>query len=1563
MNSHIKWDLLREHLCDLPETGESGFEGFAAKLVGLMTGETLRLAATGWQSAGDASSEAGTISIQAKRYNENTALKGVEILGDIDRISLSNKGLEVYVLAATRSIPSQLRALLNAKEEDSGIDVVTLGFGDVDPDIGVLSLHYWGKLRETPFFADASPSLTEWMSRHQGDVQIMSAAANISRNIVDRWNTWLRLFEHSDRHLERRFSSSNSADALYPIDLVSAIHRKALTNQIAAWWIDESPDSSLIAVVEGEEGCGKSWGTAQAVYHLHKQHNVPVFWLDSYIWANAKTLQDVVCLLSACATDLKPGAESKYTKKILHGFSHSVLFVLDGANERVNVVALADFLRRIRKSNADSRHVRLVITTRPLVSSDSLWHGCLRIGVAGYSDAELETLLAQNHQPKIAQLPTNLLPVLRLPRYFSTALRLKDRLQSVFHITREILLWEELKDKIERMDHQVRKRLGFQTTADAAYVLSSMARHATPEGRLTDGKADALLQKCFSGKYSEIRHDLVEVRISSDAGLAGPTVTKDVLVLGWALYLLSVLSHGQIEVPVTGLVSALQKELEPIPSDDCRTEALFVALLLTCLRDITSARRAALLFVWYTSHNPGMRPERLEFWTSKDLFAYLLFIETLFSGTLTHGNDLKLIYPLARMWKGQDEGYSSLKETLDRWIMLVWRWDAVETTLTEGVHRLPVAVSQFQLRLSDLAVSIISQRPDNDMLPALAIGAATQMLSKSFENGHEHPCKFMGRDLRALMWWVYTDTVLPTLEDLLADAGDDEVLREGYRLLADYLGIADPPLALRRPPPPPNAIPPFVPTVDAIRLWKSPFKDHSGNRNCWFNGLELLAIRSDLPELTEEAKSEMTGCFAGCCAMTDDEALRNLTRYNLDRKAVWPWMARQDPERFRGHAFKLLLARLGGRLFHDTFYDFRDVILTRTREEKDAFGSALRGLRESCETPPGGVRTESFNRLEHLFELLILNGGEDDLIEWIGWIARFPPAHLIPEVYPAHQALRASCSGRLSAFFLSRLLNAMACLSSGEPPGASAEVTYWARLLSHDENLVLPENELESLWRSAEDSRLSADARAGLYGVLAHVDTARLVGAVFESRFLGLDKRSFLNVLRRIRRFFDNIPPNVGADSVRLALPIDCVGNVLCRMKLIPDFDEWVSELLRIALSLAAETPADLPRGVKCLMRIGDGPRLSLAYTSASGPDRTVSFGEPPACDSASDNEIAGRLLESGESGTATKEGEDPLVRTVRHLNQWNGASFDHFWCSDHLLDWARIHLGDFREFAAAYLAAIESREDAGFSLTELSLSSLTFQVVRTWNVLSIQGDLTVEAYRKMISDTRYSGDHGIDVTVLDLWSGDALSSGRLAELRRNQAFACKNDEELMLTAMAAMTCNTTRELRDLARDLLASPQACVRNLAVSLVAWVADDETVSLMRTLWETDPNDWVRDHARWGHEIALQEQSCRSHYRKIIDEPDAVNVSAMLQVMEPALLPPCRLWHEEIEEAAGFWQRKDNPRKTALLKAFWYDWGNLSSHKSNISAFGRKLTEWHRGYKKESFTSDRMYPWWQV
>ncbi len=1526
-----------------------------------MTGETLRIAVTGWQSAGDASSDHGEISIQAKRYKKDKPLSSVEILGDIERIRLNGDGrLEVYVLASTRSISSQLRTLLNAKQEDSGIDIVTLGFGDGDPDLGVLSLHYWKELRDTSYFANASPSLTEWMSRNQGDVCIATAAENISRDIIARWHTWLRLSEHSDRHLERRFSSSNRTDSLYPIDLRSAIDRKDLPRRIAAWWKDASPDSSPITVIEGEEGCGKSWGTAQAVYHLHKQQNVPVFWLDSFAWANAKTLQDVVSLLPTCATDLKPGAESKYTKKILQGFSHPVLFVLDGANERMSVMALADFLRCIRNRDDDFRHVRLVITTRPLVSSDSLWHSCLRIRVAGYSDAELETLLARNRQPKIAQLPANLLPVLRLPRYFSTALRLKDRLQSVLHITREILLWEELKDKIDRMDHQVRGRLGFQTTDDAAYVLSSMARHATPEGCLTDGKADALLQKCFSGKYSEIRHDLVEVRITSDAGLAGPTVTKDVLVLGWALYLLSVLSHGEIEFSVTELVSTLQKELEPIPSDDCRTEALFVALLLTCLRDITSARRAALLFVWYTSHNPGMRPERLEFWTSKDLFAYLLFIETLFSGTLTHGNDLKLIYPLARMWKGQDEGYSSLKETLDRWIKLVWRWDAVETTLTEGVHRLPVAVSQFQLRLSGLAVSIISQRPDNDMLPALAIGAATQMLSKSFENGHELPCKFFGRDLRILMWWGYTDSVLPTLERLHTEAAEDDVVKTGYCFLTDYLGIFEPPSSLRLPPRNQSVFEPFVPTIDAIRTWKSPFKDQAGNRKCWFNGLELLAVRSDLPELTDEAKSEMTGYFEKCCGMTDDEARHEWTRYNTDLEAVWPWIARLEPERFRESALGLLLERAGGKLFHDTFYDFRGIILTRTPDEMRAFGSALRELRDSFETPPGGLRTDSFNRLHQMFELLSLNGSEDDLIEWIEWIAQYPSIHLIPDFYPIYQVLNTTCSSKLSAVSQCRMFEALERWTSNKSTSASAAMAYWAGMLCHSPAISLSTAELATLWQSAADDHLPADTRVDIYKVLSIADTARLVKTVFESRFLGLDEHSFLNVLRCICRFSDYIPPNVCADSVRLAFPIDCVGNVLCRMKLIPDFDEWVSELLKITLSLAAETPVDLPCGVKCLMRIGDGPRLSLSYKPASGPDCIVSFEAPPARDSATDAEIAGRLLSPEESGTAEAEKRSSLIRAVSHLNQWNGTSFDHFWCSDHLLDWARRHLGEFREFAASYLAAIDSRENAGFSLTELSLSNLTVQVVRTWNVLAVQGDLPVETYRMMTSDTRYSGDHGIDVTVLDLWSGHAPTTDGLTDLRRNQALACKNDEELMLTAMA---CKTTRDLWDLARDFLASPHACVRNLAVSLVAWVADDEAVSLLRTLRESDPNDWVREHARWGHEIALQEQSCRSHYRKVIDEPDAVNVSAMLQVMEPALLPPCRIWHKKIEEAAGFWQREDNPRKAALLKAFWYDWGNISSHKTNITAFGRKLTEWHRGFKKESSTSDRMYPWWQV
>lgn len=109
----MSWLLLREHLHSLPEAGTGSFEDLVGQLLTWTTGEVCHLAGRGLQPSGDALSETGTLSLRAKRYKESTSLDHAQIFGDFYRVYAQVPNLEVYVLAAPRSIPAQVRAELS----------------------------------------------------------------------------------------------------------------------------------------------------------------------------------------------------------------------------------------------------------------------------------------------------------------------------------------------------------------------------------------------------------------------------------------------------------------------------------------------------------------------------------------------------------------------------------------------------------------------------------------------------------------------------------------------------------------------------------------------------------------------------------------------------------------------------------------------------------------------------------------------------------------------------------------------------------------------------------------------------------------------------------------------------------------------------------------------------------------------------------------------------------------------------------------------------------------------------------------------------------------------------------------------------------------------------------------------------------------------------------------------------------------------------------------------------------------------------------------------------------
>jgi hypothetical protein len=147
----------------LKHTGVSGFEGLVTVLFQEAIGQEFRLSSSGRQSGRDSASESGygnTIKVEAKHYRQTTPLNLRELISEIEEATSSDPSLDIWVLAASRSIDDQTERSLDAQAEKHGIEIVFLDSGSVGlPRLPVLIAAYpdlvihWANTNHLPFDA------------------------------------------------------------------------------------------------------------------------------------------------------------------------------------------------------------------------------------------------------------------------------------------------------------------------------------------------------------------------------------------------------------------------------------------------------------------------------------------------------------------------------------------------------------------------------------------------------------------------------------------------------------------------------------------------------------------------------------------------------------------------------------------------------------------------------------------------------------------------------------------------------------------------------------------------------------------------------------------------------------------------------------------------------------------------------------------------------------------------------------------------------------------------------------------------------------------------------------------------------------------------------------------------------------------------------------------------------------------------------------------------------------------------------------------------------------------
>ena len=585
------------------------FEEFIAILLTAFLEVPFVVARSGDQPRGDARSVSGNVSIQAKRYTAGNLPDVKAIEGDIGQARRAPAlNLQTYVLAVSRDT-EQLNYELDAIARETGVDIVTLELIDELSDLGALCVTFWEDIRHFFDLSNTNQEFLVWIQIAKNDSKTKDKMRVVQSKLRDGIQTQKHVQEDIEEYLLERFSRDKGFN---PINLSQAIERETIESRILDWWqVGEPP----ICCLEGKEGHGKSWLAAQSVHAICESENIVTFWLDSKDWNECKSIFD---LLYACFRSIYLSYDEGKIAKLQNKPAkiwRKTLIVLDGVNERNAIEAAQRILTEYFRNDKNEwrNRIRFLLTTRPLDDypdfESYLWDGVHKISIDPFNDCELQDALARKDL-QLDDLPDSLKDIARIPRYFQRCVELRVELGSFDVVTKEMVLWADLLYKIKDAgDPQIRKKLDWQHIEEAQDDLAKLAKEAKWTNINDAPQASVeLLTDCFSD-YHEIRRDLEELRITLTAHKRQAELSKDHIVLGWALYLANLFECAEF-TEIKDFAECVQGVLEPIPSEDLRTKALFVALQITAIspnpdipQDQLSQKRAALMLAWFNSHN------------------------------------------------------------------------------------------------------------------------------------------------------------------------------------------------------------------------------------------------------------------------------------------------------------------------------------------------------------------------------------------------------------------------------------------------------------------------------------------------------------------------------------------------------------------------------------------------------------------------------------------------------------------------------------------------------------------------------------------------------------------------------------------------------------------------------------------------------------------------------------------------------------------------------------------------------------------------------------------------
>ncbi|MET1254605.1 hypothetical protein [Aliikangiella maris] len=597
---------LKNAICALKPTGQNGFEGFVAAILGKISGHTFRLAGSGSQYGkdGDASSQTSHISFECKLYTKplvkNEILsKSVEILSGTDIP-------DAWILGATQELKTQIHDPLKSNFEMGGVSLIILDWPEnmrfpplacacaIAEDVAIE--FFQKNITNKKLFTEAKSAISSIRSISE----FSSKAGELERSLreptlglqlaIEKNSKWLKRIFSDKRHAKQILGQPISPIATSKIALQPRRKLVATLTEKVFLKVNDS-----VNIIFGDEGCGKSWLFAQTwcqlenssltiivpaseIGHSFSYEQLEKFLIDKIITQTGDSLTDVI-VARWCR-------RFKQWKNIsIQNEPPRLVVFIDGLNQNAKIVwsRIIDSFGRVLSDLGGN----LVLSSRKGYYNsnikDTLLTDLNPILVQEWSLDELKEILLEC-AIDIKSITEAVIKTLRNPRILSIAIELLDSAQIVnfSELNVERLLFEHIRasakegSALERPE-QFKDRL----SKHAQEIISRVKR---------DQEEDQLIFE-IGGSGSSLYNlsaDLLAVTeghffhpLENDPNLY--TLSQEGLSVAFGIALIKSLQKS--ERNDLNLAETLNEIIEPISALDMTSKAMISALLISSIDD------------------------------------------------------------------------------------------------------------------------------------------------------------------------------------------------------------------------------------------------------------------------------------------------------------------------------------------------------------------------------------------------------------------------------------------------------------------------------------------------------------------------------------------------------------------------------------------------------------------------------------------------------------------------------------------------------------------------------------------------------------------------------------------------------------------------------------------------------------------------------------------------------------------------------------------------------------------------------------------------------------------